>query len=190
MRAPVLLACLLVFSAEAAGKKPKKPPPPPPAALTAPSEKLADAMGGKVGQLLVAATKFEIARTSYTQGIRPAADKAIGSDFQRETAWKELAKADIEKLHALVYDEKSFRLGADVSACNFVPDVAFQLTSSSLDTQQLLVSFKCNQVLFFTVKTGGRAVPGMALDLKPSRKKMLELVQGLLPQDSALRGLK
>ena len=38
-------------------------------------------MGGKVAEMLVAATKVEIARTSYTQGIRPAADKAIGSDF-------------------------------------------------------------------------------------------------------------
>jgi hypothetical protein len=191
MRAPVLLLCLLAFSAAAAGKKPKtKAPPPPPPALTAPSEKLGEAMGGKVAEMLVAATKFEIARTSYSQGIRPAADKAIGSDFQRESAWKELAKGDVEKLHAIVYDEKAFRLGANVSGCNFVPDVVFQLTSSSLDTQQMLVSFKCTQVLFFTVKTGGRAIPGMALDFKPSRKKMLELVKALLPQDSALQGLK
>ncbi len=190
MRAPVLLACLLVFSADAAGKKAKRPPPAPPPVLTAPSEKLADAMGGKVAQMLVAATKFEIARTRYVQGIRPAADKAIGSDFERESAWKELAKPDIEKLHALVYDEKSFRLTASVAGCNFVPDVVFQLTSGGLDTQQLLVSFKCNQVLFFTVKTGGRAVPGMALDFKPSRKKMLELVKALLPTDAALRALE
>ena len=146
-------------------------------------------MGGNVAQMLVAATKFEIARTSYTQGIRPAADKAIGSDFQRESAWKELPQAAIEALHSIVYDEKSFRLSASVAGCNFVPDVVFQLTSASLDTQQMLVSFKCNQVLFFTVKTGGRAVPGMALDFKPSRKKMLELVKGLLPQDSALQVL-
>lgn len=190
MRAPVLLACLLVFSAEAAGKRAKKAPPPPPPVLTAPSEKLADAMGSKAAEMLAAATKFEIARTSYTQGIRPAPDKAIGSDFQRESAWKELPKAEVEKFKAIFYDEKSFRLAANVSGCNFVPDVVFQLTSASLDTQQLLLSFKCNQVLFFTVKTGGRAVPGMALDLKPGRKKLLELVKALLPQDAQLRELK
>ncbi|MBS1152500.1 MAG: hypothetical protein H6Q89_4198 [Myxococcaceae bacterium] len=136
MRAPVLLACLLVFSAEAAGKRAKKAPPPPPPVLTAPSEKLADAMGSKAAEMLAAATKFEIARTSYTQGIRPAPDKAIGSDFQRESAWKELPKAEVEKFKAIFYDEKSFRLAANVSGCNFVPDVVFQLTSASLDTQQ------------------------------------------------------
>lgn len=192
MRAPVLLACLLAFTATAAAKKgkTKKTPPPPPPALTAPSEKLGEAMGGKVAEMLVAATKFEIARTSYTQGIRPAADKAIGSDFQRESAWKELVKADVATFHSIVYDEKAFRIGANVSGCNFVPDVVFQLSNSTLDTQQMLVSFKCTQVMFFTVKTGGRAVPGMALDFKPGRKKMLELVKALLPQDSALQMIK
>ena len=189
MRAPVLLACLLVFSAEAGGKKRHKAPPPPPPVLAAPSEKLGEAMGGKVAQMLIAATKFEIARTSYTQGIRPAADKAIGSDFQRESEWKELPVAEVARFKALVYDEKSFRLTAKIGGCNFEPDVVFQLTSASLDTQQMLVSFKCNQVLFFTVKTGGRSVPGMALDAKPSRKKMLELVKALLPQDADLRAL-
>ncbi len=190
MRATFLLACLLAFSAFAAGKKAKKAPPPPPPVLTAPSEKLADAMGGKVAEMVVAATKVEVARTSYTQGIRPAADKAIGSDFQRESPWKELTKADVEALRAVVYDEKAFRLEANISGCNFVPDVVFQLTKAGLDTQHMLVSFKCNQVLFFTVKTGGRAVPGMALDVKPGRKKLLPLVQALMPQDSALAGLK
>lgn len=190
MRWLVFFACLLAFGASAAGKKTRKPPPPPPVPLTQPSAKLAEAMGTKAADLVVAATKWEVARTSYAQGIRPAADKAIGSDFQRETAWKELTPADLEKLKVIIYDEKSFRLSANVSGCSFVPDVVFQLSSGGLDTQQLLVSFKCNQVLFFTVKTGGRAIPGAALDCKPARKKLLELVKGLLPQDSALRGLQ
>ena len=67
--------------------------------------------------------------------------------------------------------------------------MAFQLTAGGLDTQHMLLSFKCNQVLFFTVKPGGRAVPGVALDVKPSRKKLLELVKALLPQDSALQAI-
>ncbi len=190
MRATFLLACLFAFSSFAAGKKTKKAPPPPPPVLTAPSEKLAEAMGGKVAEMVVAATKVEVARTSYTRGIRPAADKAIGSDFQRESPWKELTKANVEALRAVVYDERAFRIEASVAGCDFVPDVVFQLTSNGLDAQHMLVSFRCNQVLFFTVKTGGRAVPGTALDVKPGRKKLLPLVQALLPQDAAIAGLK
>ncbi len=72
MRAPALLAWLLVVSADATGRKPRKAPLPPPPALTAPSDKLVDAMGAKTAEMLVAATKVELARTSYSQGIRPA----------------------------------------------------------------------------------------------------------------------
>jgi hypothetical protein len=194
MKQAVALGCLLAFTAWGAGKKapPKAPPPPPPApvVLKAPSEKLAEAMGGKVGEQLTAATKFEIARTSYEQGIRPKPEVAIGSDFQRLGAWQAMEKQEVEKLRAIFYDEKNFRLAADVSGCNFTPDVAFQLSNESIDTLQLLISFKCNQVLFFSVRTGGRSVPGVALDLKPGRKSLLALVKELLRQDAALQALK
>src|SRR4051812_2874920 len=94
---------LLAFTAFGAGKaaKPgKKPPPPPPAPLTAPSAKLAEAMGGNVDEQLRGASKFEIVRTSYIQGIRPKPDYAIGSDFQREGAWQELEEEDVAKVRA------------------------------------------------------------------------------------------
>lgn len=189
MKVFVAVGCLLAVTAFAGGKKKAKPPPPPPAPLTAPSAKLSDAMGGKVAELMVAATKIEVARTSYTQGIRPDPAKAIGSDFQREGAWKELTPKDVEALRQIVYSDKSFNLKANVAGCSFEPSVVFQLTAGGLDTQHMLLSFKCNQVLFFTVKPGGRAVPGVALDVKPARKKLLELVKALLPQDSALQAI-
>jgi hypothetical protein len=190
MKSRVVLGCLLAFAAAAAPKKAKKEPPPPPPVLTEPSAKLAEAMGGKVAEQLTQAARFEVARTSYTQGIRPKADTAIGSDFQRESEWKELSKAEVEALRAVIYDEKAFRLEASVSGCNFVPDLAFQMTNAGLDTLQMLVSFKCNQVLFFTLKSGGRTVPGVALDFKPARKKTLELVKAMLPRDSTVQLLK
>src|SRR5450432_2731908 len=126
MKQVAVLACLLAFTVSGAAKKapPKSaPPPPPPAVLKAPSEKLAEAFGGKVGEQLTAASKFELARTSYEQGIRPKPEVAIGSDFQRLGAWQDLEKQEIEKLRAFLYEEKNFRLTADVSNCNFTPDV-------------------------------------------------------------------
>src|SRR4051812_33305842 len=127
MKGFVLAGVLLAFAAAAAPKKPvkKAPPPPPPPALTAPSEKLGEAMGGKVAEQLTSAVKVEIARTSYVQGIRPNPKLAIGSDFQREGEWAEVDKDNLAKLRALLYAEKTFRLGADVSSCNFSPDVAY-----------------------------------------------------------------
>ncbi len=187
MKRSAALVMFVSLAAFAAPKKKKAPPPPPPP-LTAPSPRLADAMGGKVAELIVAATKLEVARTSYTQGIRPDPARAIGSDFQREGAWKELKPAEADQLRQLVYADKSFNLKAKFG-CSFEPDVVFQLTAGGLDTQHMLLSFKCNQVMFFTVKPGGRAVPGFALDVKPSRKKWLELVKALLPQDSALQAI-
>ena len=181
---------LAAFAAAGAGKAPKKPPPGPPPPLTAPSAKLADAMGGKVDEQLRGASRFEIARTSYAQGIRPKPQWAIGSDFQREADWQQLEAEQISKLRALVYEEKSFRLGADVTGCDFKPDVAFQMSNSGIDSLQMLVSFKCNQVLFFSVKNGGRTVPGVALDFKPSRKMMLALVKSVLREDATVQALR
>ena len=70
------------------------------------------------------------------------------------------------------------------------PDVAFQMTNSGLDTLQMLVSFKCSQVLFFNVKNGGRTVPGLALDFKPARKPLLVLVKAVLRDDAAVQAIK
>lgn len=184
-----VLGCLVALAAVGAPKK-ATPPPAAPPALKAPSEKLAEALGGKVAEQLTKAAKIEIARTSYVQGIRPKPEVAIGSDFQRDGAWDPLDSQDVEKLRALLYDEKTFRLSADVTGCNFTPDVAFQMINTGLDTLQMLVSFKCNQVLFFTVKNGGRTVPGLALDFKPARKPLLALVKAVLREDAAVQGIK
>jgi hypothetical protein len=193
MRSAALLCCVVGLTVFAAGKKAPKappPPPPPPPVLKAPSEKLAEAMGGKVAEQLTHASKVEIARTSYVQGIRPKPELAIGSDFQREGAWQPLEGQEIEKLRAFLYDEKSFNLAADVTKCNFTPDIVFQFTNESIDTLQVLVSFKCNQVLFFAVRSGGRTIPGLALDFKPGRKALLPVVKELLRQDAVIQGLK
>jgi hypothetical protein len=54
----------------------------------------------------------------------------------------------------------------------------------------MLYSFKCGALMFFTMKTAGRSIPGVQLDFRPSKKAMLELMKGLMPQDAAVQGLK
>jgi hypothetical protein len=54
----------------------------------------------------------------------------------------------------------------------------------------MLYSFKCGALMFFTTKTAGRSLPGAQLDFRPSKKPMLELVKGLLPQEPTVQGLR
>ena len=61
---------------------------------------------------------------------------------------------------------------------------------TGVDTMEALVSFSCNQVLFVLGKPGGRWVPQGTFDLKPARKKLLELAKATLPQDPDTQNLK
>jgi hypothetical protein len=186
----VLLVSAVAFGAGAAGKKkapaPKPPPPPP----TEPSAKLVDAMGEKPAAMLAAATKVTLYKVLFQVGVRPNPQLEVGVDFERQGAGRELTPGELKQLHGIVYDEKSFKY-APPPCSQFVPEVAM-LAQSDTDTGtlEMLYSFKCNALMFFTAKTAGRSIPGAQIDFKPSRKALLELVKGLMPQDAAVRALK
>ena len=191
-----LLILVLCFSSVAfAGKKkvpPAKTAPAAPAApvpeLKEPTEKVTEAFGDKVVTLLKGMESATAWRVS-DPGQRPDPSKAIGSDFQREAKGKDLSADHLKRLRQVLYDEKSFRLTTVESNCNFSPDIAFD-GQAGIDSLQILVSFKCNTLMFFTGKPGGRSVPGAAVDFKPSHKQLLTLAKELLPQDSPTQLLK
>ena len=185
-----LLFMLLAVPAFGAPRpKKKKGPPPPPAPLTAPTAKVSEALGDTVLGSLTGATKVQAFRVSDSGGLRPDPAKAIASDFVRGAAGKELDPATLEALKSLLYDDKSFRFEQDVSKCRFAPHLSFQM-QSGIGTLETLVSFSCNQVLFVLGKPGGRWVPQGTFDLKPARKKLLELARATLPQDAETQNLK
>lgn len=190
MRRALLLAVLFPCLALAAPKKkPKAEPPPPPPPPTAPSTPLAEAMGGKVVNLLTGVTAMGSYRVTIPQGTRPAPHLAIGSDFERGVKGKDVGEAELKAFTALAYEEKSFRLNATPGSCNFSPELALESTVG-LDSLQILFSFKCNTLLFFTGKPGGRVLPGTSLDFKPSRKAWVAWFKGLFPADAAVQALK
>jgi hypothetical protein len=180
---------LLLSSFALAAPKAKKPPPPPPAPVTAPTEKVSEALGNTVLNAVANATHVQVFRVADSGGLRPDPKKAIASDFVRGVAGNELDAKTLETLRSLLYDDKSYRLNEDVSKCRFVPHLSFQMTSG-LDTLEALVSFSCNQVLFVLGKQGGRWLPQGTFDLKPSRKKLLELAKATLPHDAETQNLK
>lgn len=169
--------------------KGKKAPPPPPAPVTEPMAKVREALGDTVLDAVRGATKVQVFRVGDSGGLRPDPAKAIASDFVRGVAGKELDAPTLESLRSVLYDEKSYRLEADVSKCRFVPHLSFQW-SSGLGTLEALVSFSCNQVLFIVGKAGGRWVPQGTFDLKPARKKLVDLAKATLPQDAETQNLK
>lgn len=179
---------LLSSSLALAGPKKKGPPPPPPP-VTEPTAKVREALGDTVLASVSGATKVQVFRVSDSGGLRPDPSKAILSDFVRGTPGAELDAKQLEALRSLLYDDKSYRLEADVSKCRFVPHLSFQL-QVGLESLEALISFSCNQVLFVVGKQGGRWVPQGTFDLKPSRKKLLELAKATLPQDRETQNLK
>lgn len=179
---------LLALSITTAAPKKKKAPPPPPPAPTAPSEKLADAMGSKPVAVFESATQFTVYRVNGAPGVRPAPELAVGQDFERAGTGATLTAEQLKKLRAIMYDEKSFKLD-QVPKCNFEPDAAI-IAQSGVDAVEVLLSFKCDALMFFATKPGGRSIPGSMLHFKPARKDMLALVKEVLPNEAAIRGLK
>lgn len=186
-------ALVLAFSvsAAAAPKKKKKPTPPPPPP-TAPMPKVKENVSDAVQELLAASDRVQVWRVTDTGGLRPDPKRAIGSDFQREQAGKELTADEVKALKGLLYDDKSYRFGQDVSRCGFVPHLSFHVegADANVSTLEALVSFKCNQLLFFIGKPGGRWLPSGTFDIKPVRKKLIDVAQAALPTDAETQNLK
>ena len=182
------LVALLAMPAFAAGKKKKGPPPPPPP-ITEPTAKVSENLSDTVLGSIAGATKVQVFKVSDSGGLRPDPAKAIASDFVRGEAGKELDAKQLETLRSVIYDEKSFRFEQDVSKCGFAPHLSFQM-QSGIGMLEALVSFKCNQVLFVFGKPGGRWVPQGMFDLKPARKKLVELAKATLPTDAETQNLK
>lgn len=191
-RVALLATLLLAATAAAASKKSKKKPAPPPPPPTAPMPKVKENLSDAVQELLASSTRVQVWRVSDTGGLRPDPARAIGSDFQREQAGKELGADEMKALKGLLYDDKSYRFERDVSRCNFVPHLSFHVegADASVSTLEALVSFKCDQLLFFIGKPGGRWLPGGTFDVRPMRKKLIALAQAALPQDAATQNLK
>jgi len=149
-------------------------------------------LSDSVQQLLAGSARVQVWKVSDTGGLRPDPAKAIGSDFQRDVAGKELSADEVKALKGLLYDDKSYRFAQDVSRCNFVPHLSFQVlgADASVSTLEALVSFKCDQLLFFIGKPGGRWLPGGTFDVKPMHKKLVELARAALPTDAATQNLK
>lgn len=185
---PWFLVALLAMPAFAAGKKKKGPPPPPPP-ITAPTAKVSENLSDTVLGSIAGATKVQVFKVSDSGGLRPDPAKAIASDFVRGEAGKELDAKQLETLRSVLYDDKSFRFDQDVAKCSFAPHLSFQM-QSGIGLLEALVSFKCNQVLFVFGKPGGRWVPQGMFDLKPARKKLVELAKATLPTDADTQNLK
>lgn len=188
MRSSWLLIVLLPVLAVAAPKKKKQAPPPPPPPVTAPTPGVTENLSDAVLSVLRDATKVQAFRAADSGGLRPDPAKAIGSDFVRGEAGNELSPADLEALRGVLYDEKSYRFTQDVARCRFAPHLSFRAEAGH-DTLEVLVSFSCNQVLFFFGKPGGRWVPKGTFDVKPARAKLLSLAKQVLPQDRATQQL-
>jgi hypothetical protein len=189
-RLALLAISCIAFVAVAAPKTPKKKgPPPPPPPVTEPMPKVSEALGDTVLNGIANATKVQVFRVADSGGLRPDPAKAILSDFVRGNPGNELDAKSLEALRSALYDEKSYRFEADVAKCRFVPHLSFQM-QVGLDTLEAVVSFSCNEVLFALGKQGGRWVPQGTFDMKPARKKLLELAKATLPQDKETQALK
>lgn len=188
-----MMLLALVVSMELLGAKKKAPPPPkpPPPLLTEPTAKVGEAIGEKTSGMLTASSKVMLYKVGGLPGVRPNPTLAVGVDFERQGPGRELTEGELKRLKSLLYDDKSFKLDKPPPCGDFKPELAF-LGSSDADTGtlEMLVSFKCGGVMFFTAKTAGRSLPGAQLDFKPARKALLTMVKELMPQEPAVQSLK
>jgi len=183
----VLLVAMSVVAAPRKRKKKAKPPPPPPP--TMPQPKVAEEVSERVLTVLESPEHVQAFRVGSSGGLRPHPSKAIGTDFVREQAGAELSAAQLTELKGVLFADKSYRFKANVARCEFVPQVSFQLIQGT-DTVEALVSFSCNQVLFFLGKPGNRWLPAGTFDVKPARKKLVALAKETMPGDAPTQSLR
>jgi len=157
--------------------------------VTAPTPRVKENLSDATLALLEAAEQVRAFEVSDAGGLRPDPSRAIASDFLRGEAGASLDAKQLEILRSVLYDEKSFRFGQDVSRCRFVPQLSFQF-QSGIDTLESLVSFSCNQLLFIMGKPGGRWIPQGTFDIRPARARLLELGRATLPKSAAIKMLK
>jgi hypothetical protein len=191
LRSVAALSLVLVVIPTGAAAKKKAAAKPPPSALTAPTAKLTEAITEKTSAMLGGATKVTLFRVQGQPGVRPNPQLAVGVDFERVGAGRELNEGELRRFKALAYDDKSFKLDKPPACGDFKPDVAL-LGSSDADTGtlEMLVSFRCSGLMFFTAKTAGRSLPGVQIDLKPSRKAWLQMMKELMPQDVVVQAIR
>lgn len=192
MKRLLLVLLLLTSGLALAAKKPKaakKAPPPPP---TAPTPKVTAELSNSVLELLQSSSQVQVWRVEDTGGLRPDPTRAVGADFQRTTAGKALTPEEVTQLKGVIYDERSYRFAQNVGRCRFVPHLSFQFDGGAdgVGTVEALVSFSCNQLLFFIGKPGGRWLPGGTFDVRPARKALLGLAKAALPQDGETARLR
>lgn len=187
MRALVLL--LLLPALALAGPKKGKAPKEPPAPVTAPSAQVRENVSDAVLARLQQAETVRSFRVEDSGGLRPDPARAIGSDFVRGVEGEPLTGEALVALRSVLFDEKSYRFTQDVGRCRFVPHASFQV-QEGIETLEVLVSFSCNQVLFFSGKPGGRWLPRGTFDVKPARAKLLELSLVAFPKDGATQALR
>ncbi len=186
------LAVVVLCSSLALGApKKKRAPPAPPPIPTEPSAKLADALTEKPTGMLTSATKIVLQRVTFQPGVRPNPQLAVGVDYEKAGTPRELSEGELKRLRGLLYDAKSFKFEKAPACGEFSPELAFLGTSDAdTGTLEMLVSFKCSGIMFFTAKTAGRSLPGAQLNFAPSRKALLTMVKELMPQDAAIQALK
>jgi hypothetical protein len=184
----LLLIPALAFASPRKGKPPKAPAPPPPP-VTAPMPKVSENVGDAVLARLQQAEAARSFRVDDSGGLRPDPARAIGSDFVRGVEGEALTGDALVTLKSVLFDEQSYRFTQDVGRCRFVPHASFQV-QEGIETLEVLVSFSCNQVLFFSGKPGGRWLPRGTFDVKPARAKLLELVRVAFPKDGATQALR
>ncbi len=190
----MLMCLMMVSSVGFAAKKQltpaKKAPPPPPPPITEISAQLKDAMGEKAAAMLTGATKITMFKVLSQPGVRPNPALAVGVDYEKQGNGRELNASEMKQLRNIVYDEKSFKYAAP--PCNtFVPELAMLANNDDdTGTLEMLYSFKCGALMFFTAKTAGRSLPGAQIDFRPAKKPLLELMKGFMPQEPTVQALK
>lgn len=148
-----------------------------------------DNVSDKVLSLLGSNVKVQAFRVTDAGGLRPDPAHDIAGEFVRGAPGLELNPAQVAKLKALLFDEKSYRFAEDISRCRFVPHASFQL-QSGIDTLDVVVGFTCTQLVFISGKPGGRWLPQGSFDVKPIRAALLELAKATLPNDTPTQKLK
>jgi len=186
----VAVALLLLALPVAAAPKKKKGPPPPPPVPTEPSAKLADALTEKPTGMLTGATKIVLQKVTFQPGVRPNPQLAVGVDYEKAGNPRELSEGELKRFRGLLYDAKSFKFEKAPTCGEFSPELVFLATGDEVGTLEMLVSFKCNGLYFFTAKTAGRSLPGALLNFTPSRKALLTMVKELMPQEAVVQALK
>jgi hypothetical protein len=94
-----------------------------------------------------------------------------------------------KRLASVLIDEHTYLFNS-AKGCIFQPSVGFRIWKGDEAAVEVVISFKCDELIVFAPKAADGSIRGALEDFDPARPALVKLAKGAFPDDKEMQGLK